>query len=122
MNIDSQPPQSFSAAFELQGDASRGSLRLFSPLGNTMAELVWDPRGAELRRDGRTEQGATVQDLLWQVSGTDIPLAALFEWLQQRPAHAPGWVTETSSLAQGRLLLRRTDPLPTVELRIRLEE
>jgi outer membrane lipoprotein LolB len=60
--------------------------------------------------------------LLWQVSGTEIPLAALFEWLNQRPAIAPGWVTDTNGMTQGQLLLRRTDPLPAVQLHIRLEQ
>ena len=73
-------PRQFSSAFELQGDAERGELRLTSPLGSVVAAARWSPDAAVLvtsdgdaplhrprhagaRRAGRSAAAARAADL-----------------------------------------------------------
>ena len=50
VRVDSDPPQSFTAGFDLRGSPQTGELQLNSPLGNTLATVLWSPQGAELRQ------------------------------------------------------------------------
>ena len=53
--------QSFSASFELEGNARQGSLQLLNPLGSVIARLQWSPSGAMLsqgQESSRLEAGA----------------------------------------------------------------
>lgn len=117
----SDPPQSFSAGFELSGDADQGALRLFSPLGTTLADLRWSPQSATLSNNGETRQFESLDALATQATGTAIPIAALFQWLTGVQTSTAGWSADLSQLESGRLTARRTQPLPTAELRLILE-
>ncbi|MEN9417011.1 MAG: hypothetical protein RI988_631 [Pseudomonadota bacterium] len=129
-----RPAQQASAGFELRGSAHRGSLELSTPLGTLIARVHWQPGGAELR----TPDGSRSFDDLAGLSraafgGEEVPLQALFDWLQGRPsAQAPheargsgfeqlGWFVDVSTLASGVLTASRAAE-PKVTLRIRLEE
>lgn len=118
---DRAEPTSFFANFELSGSADAGELLLSSPLGTTLAQLSWNPRSALLRNNGRTRAFDNLDALAIEATGTDIPIAALFEWLQGRTAPADGWQADLTQLQAGRLLARRAQPAPAAELRLILE-
>lgn len=121
LQIDSDPPQSFSAGFELSGHPRSGELLLLSPLGNTVAHLNWSPQSATLRNNGELRQFDSLDALAEQATGTAIPISALFQWLAGQEASAAGWLADLSQLGQGRLVARRTQPAPAAELRLILE-
>ena len=121
LRVDSEPPQSFFAAFELRGQASDGELQLFSPLGTTLARLQWSPRSATLHNNGESRQFDSLDALATQATGAAIPIAALFDWLRGRNVQADGWAADLTQLDEGRLLARRSVPAPHSELRLILE-
>lgn len=118
LSVDSQPPQSFSAGFDLHGSPAAGELQLVSPLGNTLALVVWDATGAELRQGGQVTRRGSLDELTAELSGTAMPVAALFGWLKGQPGDVPGWQADLSRQSEGRVTARRTAPLPTAELRV----
>ncbi len=120
--VRGEPPQSFSAGFELRGRAQAGELLLTSALGTTLALARWTPQGAELQATGERRRFGSMEALLEDVTGAALPLEALFDWLQGLPTAVAGWQTDLSLHAQGRLLARRLSPGPAVELRIALEQ
>lgn len=121
LQVESDPPQSFAAGFELKGTPQAGALSLYSPLGNTLAVLNWSPQVATLNSGGDIRQFASLETLVTQVTGTAIPLPALFAWLEGNQASAAGWTADLSGLADGRLVAKRHDPMPVAVLRVVLE-
>lgn len=121
LRVDSTPPQSYHADFELTGNARAGALLLSGPLGQTLARLDWTPAGATLRDGNGTRDYGSLDELSAQASGAPLPLTALFDWLAGRPADAQGWQADLSRLDAGRLTARRTQPEPAAELRLLLE-
>ncbi len=122
LQVEGNQSQSFSAGFELKGDAGAGELTLTSPLGGTLAILTWAPSSATLRSGGQTRQFASVDALVASATGSNIPVGALFDWLRGTNTPAPGWTADLSLLAQGRLSARRSQPQPEADLRIALEQ
>ena len=116
-----QTAQSFSAAFELQGTAAQGDLTLISPLGNVLARLDWTPGHARLESGGSTQESTSLDALLAQITGTALPVRALFDWLRGVHATASGWQADLSDLDQGRLEATRHTPTPRATLRIAFE-
>lgn len=122
LKVHSTPPQAFSADFELGGGPQQGLLVFFSPLGTTAARLQWAPGIASLLADGETRQFDSLGALAQQATGAELPVEALFDWLQGQATEVPGWAVDLSALAQGRLLaIRAVGELPRVELRIVLD-
>lgn len=122
IKVSGAAPQSFSADFDLSGNPQAGSLVLYSPLGTTAAQMRWSPGGASLISAGETRHFATLHALVLQATGTELPVQALFDWLQGRPTDAPGWTADLSDLQQGRLLATRVaESPPRAELRIVLQ-
>lgn len=121
LRVDSEPPQSFFAAFELRGQARVGELHLFSPLGTTLARLQWSPGTATLHDNGQTRQFDSLDALAAQTTGAVIPITALFAWLARQPVTSAGWEADLTQLDEGRLLARRATPAPPAELRLILE-
>ncbi len=122
IKVLSTPPQAFSSDFELDGRAEAGTLALLSPLGTTVAQMAWAPGMAELRHAGEVRHFDSLATLAQQATGTELPVAALFDWLRGTATPAPGWDADLSQLPQGRLQARRSaDQAPAVELRILLE-
>lgn len=119
--VQSEPMQSFSGGFDLQGNVSAGELTLTTPLGSTAAVLRWSPGLAQLQSGGQTQQYSSVQAMLERTTGAAIPLDALFAWLRGRAATAPGWLPDVSRHADGHVSALRTDPAPLAQLRIVLE-
>jgi outer membrane lipoprotein LolB len=118
LRLDSTPPQSFSAGFDLRGSPQAGELQLNSPLGTALARVRWSPQGAELRQGDRFEQRESLDELTTDLSGTALPIAALFGWLRGNNNAADGWTVDLSQQPQGRITARRTTPLPSAELRV----
>lgn len=116
-----EPPESLSASFELQGSAQAGEMLLLSPIGTTMAKLVWTPQSAQLEQGHQKLESANLQRLGARLTGTELPIAALFEWLAGRPADAAGWQVDLSAHAQGRITAARQQPAPAAVLRIVLD-
>jgi outer membrane lipoprotein LolB len=121
LQVKDSPSQSFSAAFELRGNAQAGELSLSTPIGSTLAVLAWTPGSATLRRNGQTEQFESVEDLVTRATGSAIPLAALFDWLRGIDTPVAGWRADLSQLGQGRLGALRLRPPPEADLRVVLE-
>jgi outer membrane lipoprotein LolB len=122
LQVQSEPVQQWFANFELQGSAETGELLLLTPIGTSLAKLSWTPDSAQLEQGGRTLQGNSLAQLSERLSGTTLPVAALFDWLAGKPADAPGWRADLSSHAQGRLSAQRSSPAPAATLRIVLEQ
>ena len=121
LQVKDNPSQSFSALFELKGNAQAGELSLSTPLGNTLALLAWAPGAATLNRNGQSQQFESVEALVTRATGSAIPLAALFDWLRGIDTPVPGWRADLSQLAQGRLAALRLEPPPEADLRVVFE-
>ncbi|WP_082485907.1 MULTISPECIES: lipoprotein insertase outer membrane protein LolB [unclassified Acidovorax] len=120
LQVEGQDSQSFSAMFELRGNAQVGGLVLLSPLGNRLAQLDWKDGHAQLVSSQETRTSDSLDMLLQEVTGTRIPVTALFSWLQGNQATAPGWRADLSGVADGRLVAHRDDPQPQATLRVAL--
>lgn len=118
VQVASTPPQSFSAGFDLTGSPDAGELALTTPLGNSVATVVWSPGSAELRQGEQTTRRASLDELTTELGGTALPVAALFAWLSGQPHNANGWTADLSRQPEGRITARRIDPAPSAELRI----
>jgi outer membrane lipoprotein LolB len=121
LQVEGNQSQSFAAGFELKGDANIGELTLSNPLGGIMAAMTWSPGSATLRSNGKTQQFDSVDALVAGATGSPIPVAALFDWLQGKNTSVAGWEANLSLLPQGRISARRTQPEPAADLRIALE-
>lgn len=121
LQVQDQASQSFSASFELKGSASAGELTLFNPLGGVLGLLAWAPGAATLRANGQSRQFESVDAAVAHVTGSAIPVAALFDWLRGINTAVPGWRADLSQLGQGRLAAKRLEPLPEADLRVVLE-
>ena len=122
LRVDANPVQSFSAGFELTGNAENGELRLLSPVGSVVVSMHWSPLVAVLQSNGETRTFNTVGELAQQATGADLPIAALFQWLNGDNTAVMGWQASLDDLANGRLMAQRTEPEPRVELRIALDK
>jgi outer membrane lipoprotein LolB len=141
-----QPSRAMSGEFELSGDAASGQLVLTSPLGTTVARARWsDPQGAqgvpsriELEADGSTTHYATLEDMMQRAIGDQLPLPAMFDWLNGKPwPFAPvsastatpphsfeqlGWRVDLSQFADNRLIdAERPLPAPALHVRVKLD-
>ena len=124
--------RSFNVDFDLTGNAERGVLRLSGPLGTTVAQLRWQPGGAELSDAQGSRNFGSLDALAQDLLGESLPMAALIDWLRGRPwAGAPsqplaagfeqlGWRIDLAAFAEGLVLATRQRE-PTVSVRARLE-
>ncbi len=119
--VESEPPQSFAGGFELTGTAATGALSLFTPLGSQVARMQWSPTDVTLADGQATRRFSSLDALTEQATGAALPVQSLFQWLQGHPSPAQGWDVDLSSFADGRLVARRTHPLPPAHLRIVLD-
>ena len=129
IRVDTEPSQSLSGAFILNGNAQNGDLSLSTPLGSILAELSWTPQQAVLKANNETRRFDSIDTMMLQATGTVLPLAALFDWLLGRDTPALGWQIDLTQMNQAdnqtsnqRLIAKRSAPLPTVELRVVLDK
>lgn len=121
LRIDSDPPQSFFAGFDLRGDARNGELSLQTPLGSTLGRLEWSPGNALLRWNGELRQFESIEALTREATGTELPIRSLFRWLAGEPTAGDGWSADLHALSDGKIVARRTTPAPAVEMRLVFE-
>lgn len=114
-------PSSMSAGFSLRGDAKNGELDLYSPLGTTLGALQWNPQRVQLSDGSKPQYFNSLAELTEKTTGAALPVDALFGWLQGRDVQATGWQADLSTVSQGSLIARRTNPAPEVTLRIQLD-
>lgn len=118
MTVQSNPPQSFSAGFDLRGTPAAGELQLTTPLGTSLATVLWSPGSAELRQGGQITRRGSLDELTTELSGTPVPVTALFGWLRGQAGDVPGWQADLARHTEGRITARRFAPLPAAELRV----
>ena len=122
LQVEDNSSQPVSAGFDLRGSAEAGEMTLLNPLGGTLAVLAWAPGSATLRSSSsQVRQFESLEALAAHVTGTPIPVAALFDWLAGIDTPVPGWQADLSQLSQGRLRARRLQPLPVADLRLALD-
>ena len=114
--------KSVSVSFHLQGSAQQGLLQIFTPFGSQIAELQWQPGMATLHEGPRTTESTSLDALLERSLGTDLPIHALFGWLQGQYASAQGWSVNLQNYAAGKITAERLHPAPAVTLRIVLQQ
>ena len=83
--------------------------------------MVWTPGVARLRSDGQERKFDSMDALTLQATGTELPIASIFEWLAGNNVSTSGWQADLRELSIGRLVARRSAPLPAVEMRLVLE-
>jgi outer membrane lipoprotein LolB len=121
LQVQSEPPQSFSGGFEIQGNRQQGELRLNSPLGNTVLAAGWSPHQATLYAGRETRHFGSMDALIEASTGAALPVDALFDLLVGKGAESNGWTADLTRQPEGRIVARRTFPLPQSELRIVLD-
>ena len=89
-----------------------------SGLGNVIAELHWTPGRAILSNGSEQRQSPSLQALVRELTGSDLPITALFGWLKGEPVQAAGWQADLSALDKGRLTATRHQPAPQAVLRV----
>lgn len=121
LQLNGASDQQWSASFELQGAAEQGQLTLLSPMGTALARLSWSPQSAVLEQGQERTESASLQSLSQRLTGTTLPMAALFAWLAGQEAEAPGWQVDLSGYRQGRVSARASPPQAEAVLRIVLD-
>lgn len=123
LQVDSQPPQNWHVAFELQGHPQAGELTLLNPLGGgVLARLNWNPQQATLERGQERWTQPSVEALAQQLTQTAIPVQALFDWIEGRAVVHAGWQPDLSALAAGRIHAHRQQPTPVARISIVLDD
>lgn len=122
LQLQSNPPQNWSASFELKGSAAQGQLVLFSPIGTTLAQLSWTPQSALLEQGQERMTGKDLKSLSQRLTGTELPIGDLFEWLSGRFGGSPDWQVDLSAYSQGRVIAKKSLSGPEAVLRILLDQ
>jgi outer membrane lipoprotein LolB len=121
VKVTEPQPQSFSANFELDGDTSRGSLRLLTPLGTTLALLQWAPGSAVLTTTGEPRTFDSTAALTQALLGFELPIAALLDWLRGTATAVNFWEVDLTDLVNGKLVAKRTAPDMKAELKLLID-
>jgi outer membrane lipoprotein LolB len=111
------PPELFSASFEINGRPEDGELTFFSPIGTTLAVARWTPFNAQLMEGAKVKRYDSVEAMMLELTGSKLPLPELLGWLDQDGAELPGWTLKSdNSSSSRRVFAKRQQPLPAVEL------
>ena len=132
LTLETEPKQSFSAEFDLQGDALNGAMQFYTSLGTTLAYAQWNATGAELlSSSGESLHFTSIEALSQKYMGATLPVDLIFAWANGEPVRAPqGWSivkasAQSSSQVDGamnELMATREFPLPRVQLRLWLKK
>ena len=121
LQIDTEPPQSFITSFDITGGWPEGTLNIYNPLGMQMARLEWTAQSARLLQGRQVRESASLERLVFELTGTQLPTAAVIDWLAGKPTPAEGWNVDVSEWHLRRLGLERVQPAPRTVLRIAFE-
>lgn len=121
VKVYSDPVQTLSAQFTLQGSVEKGSLELTSALGTTIAHIRWSPQEAVLQVATEIQNFDSVNALTRHLTGTELPVLNLFAWLAGTATEIPGWNVDLQSIGAGRLAAHRFAPAPAADLKIVLD-
>lgn len=121
LQLRTERAQGFAAGFELSGRPDRGELVLTSPVGTRIAQVRWNTREAVLEQGSQRQSYASLDELITRLTGTAIPVPALFDWLQGKATAVDGWSVDLSRQPEGRLSAVRQWPEPVADLRIVIE-
>ena len=135
VQVEGDASRSFSASFELHGRPDAGWIALSNPLGAQIGVAEWSPaQPVKLRTPDETRRYASLEDMAHELTGQDLPIAALFDWLEGRPwSSRPhqdlaadrfeqlGWQVRTDRIADGLLVAERERPSPRVTVRAKLD-
>ncbi|MGF6214027.1 outer membrane lipoprotein LolB [Comamonas sp. 4034] len=121
VQVQTAPPQTTSGSFELSGSPRQGELVLLNPLGNIVARVHWTAEQASVTQGNTVREKASLDELTEELLGANLPIAALFDWLQGRNTPAAGWQADLDAFSDGKITAQRTSPLPEASLRIVLE-
>jgi outer membrane lipoprotein LolB len=121
LQVQSDPRVNITASFELTGSPESGELNVLSPFGHHLARLQWSRQRAQLQRGQDLLTRPSLDALVYELTGTELPLPALFQWLAGQPADAPGWQIDLAQHAEGRISAQRMAPAPVTFLRIVLD-
>jgi outer membrane lipoprotein LolB len=121
VKVTEPKPQSFSANFELDGESDKGSLRLLTPLGTTLALMQWAPGSATLTTTGDPRTFDSMAELTQATLGFDLPVGALLDWLRGTARAMPYWEVDLSGLIDGKLAAKRTAPDLKAELKLLID-
>jgi outer membrane lipoprotein LolB len=138
VHVDAQPgapANSFSSAFELSGDETRGQMRLTSPLGAQLALAQWGDGGVELTTSQGSQRFSDLASLSSNVLGAALPLGALTHWLKgQAWPGAPseplgsgqgfrqlGWTIDLARYAPDHLIQAHSDGPPGIDVRAKID-
>jgi len=142
--VGSQSGRAVSAAFDLRGDSSAGTLGLSTPLGSLIAQARWSAAEVVLTTPRETRRFASLDELTREALGESVPIEAWFDWLRGRPwpeapsapldaaPNAPsgpsatgfrqlGWRVDLSQFPAGAIDATREAPAPVVTVRLRLD-
>jgi outer membrane lipoprotein LolB len=127
--------RSVSALFDLRNQVDAGELDLSTPLGTLIGKVQWSPQQVSLLTHQGLRSYPNLSALSEDVLGENIPLQALFDWLNGRPwsgAQATplpgppnagftqlGWRIQLDQLAQGIIKAHR-EAAPEVFFHARL--
>ena len=74
-----------------------------------------------MHMNGDARHFDSLDGLIKQAVGTEIPVEALFAWLAGQNMKAAGWEADLTQHTSGRITARRMHP-PSAELRLILEK
>ncbi|CAN5418600.1 hypothetical protein BH09PSE5_BH09PSE5_23180 [soil metagenome] len=135
VRVEGPSPKSVAAVFDLQGDATKGTLGLSTPLGSMLAQANWAPGLVTMTTPQGQTAYADLDSLTREVLGESVPVAALFDWLRARPWPAAtsrslaapdrgfeqlGWTVRLDRFDAGFVDAQRS-ATPPVAVRIRLD-
>lgn len=86
-----------------------------------MANATWTGDGATVVRGHQSQAFDNLNEMTASLTGSVLPIAALFDWLNGQPVSAQGWEADLSRLPEGRLVATRVVPLPSAVLRVILD-
>lgn len=137
LQVEGDAQRSFTAGFELHGSPARGRLDLLGPLGTLQARADWHDGHATLQSGDERRVYASVGELGRDLLGEELPLEALFDWLDGRPwarvealprpdGAGPGfvqldWLVDLARQEDGLLRLQHLWRVPVVTLRLKLD-
>jgi outer membrane lipoprotein LolB len=122
LRVAKNPPEQFSAAFEMTGRPEQGQLSFLSPLGTTMAMVRWNPQGASLQQGSDLQNFVSMDELTLRLTGAALPLPQLMAWLDRTGPPVNGWQINAQASKSGRRVLAdRQQPMPALQLTVLLD-